>query len=100
MSNPITMHGTNVTRLPPVAWALRRGQARRLAPATLGRWLRAAGGRLWLTRSGGGAAREADVFVDDGYSQWLPPGSEWVIEAAWTDAGFLLLEPPPLASAA
>jgi hypothetical protein len=81
-------------------WRLSRGQACRLPVAAHGRWLHAAGGRLWLTRSGGGSAREADVVLDDGAAQWLPPRSEWVIEAAWTDAAFLLLVPPPVANAA
>ena len=100
MSNPSTMHESNACGAPPAAWSLPRGQVRRLAPASQGRWLRSAAGRLWLTRSGGGAAREADVIVDAGASAWLPARSEWVIEAAWSDAAFLLLEPPPPARAA
>jgi hypothetical protein len=75
----------------PAEWALPRGQARRLPAAPRGRWLAATHGRAWLTRSGSGPAREADVFVAAGQRHWLPAGSEWVVEG-WGDAGFLLLE--------
>ncbi|MEO7245573.1 MAG: DUF2917 domain-containing protein [Rubrivivax sp.] len=100
MATRLIMQKSHHSAPPTAAWRLAGGQARRLGPAAQGRWLSAAGGRLWLTRSGGGAAREADVFLDDGAAQWLPAHTEWVIEAAWGDAAFLLLVPPPLATAA
>jgi len=80
--------------LPDAHWALPSGRVRRLPAAGVGRWLQARGGRVWLTRSGGGAEREADVWLDDGQAHWLPPGSEWVIEGWGRDAGFWLLQAP------
>jgi hypothetical protein len=77
-------------------WTLAPGQLRRLDPATGGRWLAAAAGRLWLTQTGGGAAREADVWLQPGQRQWLPAGSEWLIEGAGPDSAFELLEAPPI----
>jgi hypothetical protein len=79
---------------PEARWPLPSGQVRRLAAARVGHWLQARGGRLWLTRSGGGAAPEADVWLQDGQAHWLPPGSEWVIEGWGSDAGFWLLQAP------
>ena len=75
-------------------WRLWRGQVRRLQAAPRGRWLAATRGRAWLTRSGAGPLRDADVWVAAGERHWLPPGSEWVIEG-WGEAGFVLLEAPP-----
>ncbi len=81
-------------------WTLAAAELQRLAPAAIGRWLVATGGRLWLTQTGGGAAREADVWLRPGQRQWLPAGSEWLIEGADAAAsGFVLLEPPPARSA-
>ena len=79
---------------PGIQWQLPRGQVQRLAAAPAGRWLAVTAGRLWLTRSGAGPAREADVWVDAGARQWLPPRTDWVAEG-WGDAAFLLLQAPP-----
>lgn len=75
-------------------WALAAGSVRRVAPTGPGRWLAASAGRLWLTRTGGGGAREADVWLEPGQRHWLAPGSEWLIEG-WGESAFVLLEPPP-----
>jgi Protein of unknown function (DUF2917) len=80
-------------------WTLAPGRVLRLAPAGAGRWLRATAGRLWLTRTGGGDQREADVWLQPGERQWLAPGSEWLIEGEGAAAAFVLLEPPPARSA-
>jgi hypothetical protein len=80
-------------------WILEPGRVRHLRPQRHGRWLALTHGRAWLTRSGGGAAREADVWLDDGARHWLPPGSDWVIEG-WDRASFALLQAPPEASQA
>jgi len=99
VSHHDTMTGLNESSIPDTAWRLARGQVRRL-PAQAGeRWLQATAGRLWLTRSGAGTAREADIWLDAGQRQWLAPRSEWVIEG-WGDAAFVLLQPPPVCQAA
>lgn len=79
-------------------WTLGAGSVQRLMPAGRGRWLRAAAGRLWLTRTGGGDQREADVWLQPGERQWLAPGSEWLIEGWGGESAFVLLEPPPARS--
>ena len=76
------------------AWRLAAGSVLRLMPAAHGRWLAATGGRLWLTRSGAGAVREADVWLQPGERLWLGPGSDWLIEA-WGEGAFVLLQAPP-----
>lgn len=81
-------------------WTLAPAELHRLAPAAVGRWLVATEGRLWLTQSGGGAAREADVWLRPGERHWLAPGSDWLIEgAAAGSSDFVLLESPPARSA-
>lgn len=78
-------------------WPLVAGEVLAVPPArsaTRGRWLAATAGRLWLTRDGGGADREADVWLQPGERHWLAPGSAWLIEA-WGASSFVLLEPPP-----
>lgn len=81
-------------------WTLASSELKRLAPSAIGRWLVASEGRLWLTQTGGGAAREADVWLQPGQRQWLAAGSEWLIEGWGVEpAAFVLLEPPPARSA-
>ena len=81
-------------------WTLGHAELMRLGPSGCGRWLVATTGRLWLTRTGGGAAREADVWLQPGQRQWLAPGSEWLIEDGGAGmSAFVLLEPPPVRSA-
>lgn len=96
MTTPITMQESDESSL---AWRLPAGAVTRLAGAPGGRWLVATGGRLWLTRSGGGAARDADVWLGAGQRQWLAPRSDWLIEG-WGDGAFVLLEPPATPCAA
>lgn len=80
-------------------WTLAVGQVQRLQPGCGGRWLAARQGRLWLTRTGGGAAREADVWLEPGQRQWLAPGTEWLVEGGAPASAFVLLEPPPARAA-
>jgi hypothetical protein len=87
-----------MTCLHELDWCLPTGGVRRVVAGSRGRWLQARQGRLWLTRSGGGDAREADVWLGAGERHWLPAGSDWLIEG-WGDAAFVLLEPPPARAA-
>lgn len=82
-----------------VNWRLARGATHRLVAARGGEQLALASGRVWLTRTGGGSAPEADVVLVAPAGRWLPGGSRWVIEA-WDDASWTLRRaaPPALAS--
>ena len=75
-------------------WPLEVGQAQRLQAVRRARWIAVARGSVWLTRTGGGAAMDADVWLEAGDRHPLASGSEWVIEG-WGGAAFELLEAPP-----
>lgn len=80
-------------------WRLGAGAVQRLAPSRRARWLQPVAGRLWLTRTGSGPAREADVWLQPGQRLWLAPGSDWLIEG-WGAAAFEVLEVPAARPAA
>jgi hypothetical protein len=84
----------NQTHQSPGPWEslLGPGQVARLAPAAVPRWLSVRCGRVWLTRSGGGADT-ADIWLRAGEVLALPAGSEWVAEA-WPEARMALLQAP------
>ncbi|RZU02178.1 DUF2917 domain-containing protein [Rivibacter subsaxonicus] len=82
-------------------WHLDPGRAVRLAPSAQPRWLRLAGGRLWLTRDRALHVAEqrglpADEWLRPGEAVALAPGVSVVAEG-WPSADFELLEAAPQA---
>lgn len=88
------MNGSVISNVHQPDWWLAAGAAQRLVPVPRGRWIQITAGLAWLTRSGAGAEREADVWLREGERHWLPAGSEWVIEGRGA-ASFVLLEAAP-----
>jgi Protein of unknown function (DUF2917) len=96
MTTPTSMTKTHQTPSLPWQWPLRG--ARRLPAADDGRWLLVADGNAWLTRSEGAEGLSDDIWLAAGQRQWLPAGSEWVIEG-WPAAQLELVLAPPGAAA-
>jgi hypothetical protein len=78
---------------PPWEWPLQRGQAQRIRPAPVPRWLHVASGRVWLTPTRDDDLA-ADHWLDAGEGLPLPPGSAWVLEA-WPAARVALHQATP-----
>ena len=88
------MNRSDISHVHQPDWRLAAGAARRLAPVPRGRWIQITEGLAWLTRSGAGAEREADVWLRDGERHWLPAGSEWAVDRRGATS-FVLLEAAP-----
>ena len=96
----MTMHQSQQSSIPHGSvWHLDPGRALRLPASTQPRWLRLAGGRLWLTRDQTAQFAEqrglpADEWLSPGEAVALAPGISVVAEG-WPSADFELLEAPP-----
>ena len=61
------------------------------------RWLRVERGCLWVTAASGAPGpvpREADIWLNEGDSLVLPPGSSWLLQA-WPGADLMLVQQAP-----
>ncbi|HEY6135258.1 MAG TPA: DUF2917 domain-containing protein [Rubrivivax sp.] len=86
------MHPTAATTK-PWEWQLPVGRALRLAPAPVPRWLQVGQGLVWLTATSASGDDNPDRWLATGERQWLPAGTDWVVEGRG-DARYLLLEAP------
>ena len=84
---------TTTTLNKPWEWQLPAGRALRLAPAPSPRWLQVGHGLVWLTATSATGEDNPDRWLATGERQWLPAGTDWVVEGRG-DARYLLLEAP------
>ena len=98
--SPVMMHQTQQSMSSVgMLWHLDAGHALRLPASARPRWLRLAGGRLWLTRDQTqSSAAPCELPVDE----WLRPGDAValapgvsVVAEGWPSAHFELLEAAP-----
>ena len=84
---------TSTPATQPWEWQLPAGRAIRLAPTPVPRWLQVGQGLVWLTATSTSGDDNPDRWLATGERQWLPAGTDWVVEGRG-DARYLLLEAP------